>query len=91
MTRVTTALKGIVSRLARKIIMGENDWIVQMMLASSVGGQLQHSLEEIENVLPYAMADVTDHLVTKTTLMTQALDCRSRMRLQTRGHSAMAL
>ena len=54
---------------------GENDWIVQMMLTSSVG-EGEHdgvaSLEEVEEDMPSAMADVTEMIVKKATLVQQA-------------------
>lgn len=88
MIRVTTSLRGIIGRLAKKIVMGENDWVVQMMLASVRG--VTQSLEELEAEAPYAMVDVTDQLVKKTTtasttsnmsgLMRQAQERRNRMR-----------
>ena len=85
MIRVTTALRGIIGKLARRIILGENDWLVQMMLASSSpvdgGPATSISLEDLEdNVVPCAMADMTDHLVRKTTLMKQAQERRSKIR-----------
>ena len=85
MIRVTTALRGIIGKLARRIILGENDWVVQMMLASSSpvdgGPATSISLEDLEgNVVPCAMADMTDHLVRKTTLMKQAQERRSKIR-----------
>mmetsp|Transcript_1198 Transcript_1198/g.2995 ORF Transcript_1198/g.2995 Transcript_1198/m.2995 type:complete len:865 (-) Transcript_1198:165-2759(-) len=83
MIRVTTALRGIIGRLAKKIVMGENDWLVQMMMASvgcrgheggngdSSGGgpqqQQRSSLDGTEDNVPGAMADITDHLVRKQT------------------------
>ena len=55
---------------------GENDWIVQMMLASSSVGEGGHdgvaSLEEVEEDTPSAMADVTEMIVKKATLVQQA-------------------
>jgi len=89
MTRVTTALRGIIGKLAKKIILGENDWVVQMMSASSVpGGRavMSDTLDDLEgsSVVPRAMADVTDHLVKKTTLMKRAQERRSKLRSKTR-------
>jgi len=85
MIRVTTALRGIIGKLAKKIILGENDWVVQMMLASSSpvsgGPSTSISLEDLEGgVVPCAMADMTDNLVKKTTLMKQAQERRSKIR-----------
>lgn len=54
---------------------GENDWIVQMMLTSSVGEGGHDgvaSLEEVEEDMPSAMADVTEMIVKKATLIQQA-------------------
>jgi len=80
MTRVTSALRGIIGRLAKKIVMGENDWVVQMMLASVTGGAAQ-SLEEVEGEAPRAMADAAEGLISRTTgLMRQAQERRSRLR-----------
>ena len=88
MRRITSALQGIVARLAKKIVMGEQDWVCQMMLSSAGGesGQIS-SMNELEEMVPNAMADVTDHLVKKTTLvhektklMQQAHERRNRLR-----------
>ena len=90
MTHVTTALRGIIGRLARKIIMGENDWVVQMMLAMSLaagplpggGPATTISLEDLEgSMILCAMADMMDHFVKKTMLMTRAQERQSKIRL----------
>lgn len=86
MNRVSSALKGIISRLAKKILMGENDWMVQMMVAAA--GGVQNLEMDLESLLPNAMADFTDHLVKKTTLMGQAQKRRSHLR-STRGQHLM--
>lgn len=84
--RITKALRSIVRRLARKIIMGESDWIVQMMLATvgTASGDgtrgVISSLEELEEAAPCAMADATDHMVKCSTLVMQAHDRRRRRR-----------
>lgn len=65
MTRVMTALRGIIGKLARKIIMGENDWLAQMMQAASLGSKGS-------DAVPCAMTNVTDHIVTQTALMKKA-------------------
>lgn len=70
MTRIVSGLQGIAGRLAKKIIMGENDWIVQMMLTSvGVSGEVK-SLDELEQDMPQAFCNVTDHFVDKTTTLT---------------------
>jgi len=92
MIRVTAALRGIIGKLAKKIIQGENDWVVQMLLASSArgggGGAAAGGicLEDLEGsgAVPCAMADVTDHLVGKTTLMRQAQERRNMLRSKAR-------
>jgi hypothetical protein len=63
MIRITTALRGIIARLAKKIVAGESDWVGQMMLASTA--QVV-KFEELEGMLSCAMSDVSDCLVTKT-------------------------
>ena len=81
MTEITMALRDLISRFSRKIVTGENDWLVQLVLASV--GEEGHvsTLAEVEEVLPKAVADVTDHLVKKTTLVQQAQTMRnSRLR-----------
>lgn len=80
MIRVTAALRGIIGRLAKKIIMGENDWMIKMMLAmsslpSSGGGANPRVIG-----VPYAMTDVTDHLVKRTALMKDAHERRRKIR-----------
>ena len=80
MIRVTAALRGIIGRLAKKIIMGENDWMIEMMLArsslpSSGGGANSRVIG-----VPCAMTDVTDHLVKRTALMKDAHERRRKIR-----------
>jgi hypothetical protein len=58
--RVTTGLKGVVSKLVRDIITGDNGWIVQMM--TSVGANVLG----VDGSASYAMTNVTDQLVKKT-------------------------
>ena len=82
MNRVSSALKWIISRLAKKIIIGEIDWIVQMMVAAA--GGVQNFDMDLESVVPDVKADCTDHLVKKTTLIGQAQKRRSHLRT-TRG------
>lgn len=81
MTGITMALRNLISRFSRKIVTGENDWLVQLMLASVGDEGHVSTLAEVEEVLPMAVADVTDHLVKKTTLVQRAQAMRSsRMR-----------
>lgn len=100
MIQITTALRGIIGRLAKKIVMGENDWLVQMMLASvgDMGGPNPLSQQQfisggldkvVEEDVPHAMADVTDHLVGKQTtgLMRSAQERRSRLRSTRQQHN----
>ncbi|KAL7550292.1 hypothetical protein ACHAWF_013571 [Thalassiosira exigua] len=85
--RIGAALRGIVSRLARKIVMGENDWLVGMMLSSKKGGAgaprpgggVVPTKPEGADVLD-AVASATDRLVGTTALMKQAHVMRSSMR-----------
>lgn len=58
MTRVSSALKGIVTKMTRSIIMGDDTWITQM-LASVHGGAG-------DEYLVTATTDVTDHLIKKS-------------------------
>jgi hypothetical protein len=84
MIRITTALRGIIARLAKKIVAGESDWVGQMMLASTA--QVV-KFEELEGMLSCAMSDVSDCLVTsesdkmskKTAWMKQARERRARL------------
>jgi len=85
-TEITIALRDLISKFSRKIVTGESDWLVQLMLASV--GEEGHvsTLAEVEEVLPKAVADVTDHLVKKTTLVQQAHAMRnSRLRARREG------
>jgi hypothetical protein len=71
MVRVTAALRGIIGKLARQIVLGESEWMVQMMAASSSqlpggGGEDGQSGDTDESGDLCAMADVTDHLVNRT-------------------------
>ena len=79
MTQNITALREIIGRFSRKIVTGENDWLVQLMLASVGEGGHVSTLAEVEEVLPIAVVDVTDHLVKKTALFRRAQDKRSRL------------
>ncbi len=71
-TGITMALRRLVSRFSRKIVTGENDWLVQLMLASVGDGGRVSTLAEVEEVLPMAVADVADHLVKNSTLVQRA-------------------
>ena len=86
MNRVSSALKWIIARLAKNIIMGENDWMIQMMVAAA--GGVQNFDMDLESVVPDVKADCTDHLVKKTTLIGQAQKRRSHLRT-TRGSVAI--
>lgn len=83
MTGITMALRDLICRFSRKIVTGENDWLVQLMLASVGDGGHVSTLAEVEEVLPMAVAEVTDHLVKKTTLIQRAQAMRSN-RLRSR-------
>jgi hypothetical protein len=61
--RIITALRSIIARFARKIITGESDWVGQMMLAST---EPVVKVKELEDLVPCAIADVSNSLVKKT-------------------------
>lgn len=61
--RITTALRGIIARLARKVVSGESDWVGQMMLVSSSQAA---KFEEVEEMVPCAITDMSDNLVKKS-------------------------
>lgn len=93
-TRVMTALQKIISRLAMKILMGDDGWMVQMMLSSSPAGRgSMAGGHYLENADPHSMTNVTNLLVEKTTAvpMKQTRERRSRMRLSSTYHAAHAV
>ena len=63
MTRITTALRGIIARFVKKIVEGESDWVGQMMLVSTAPVV---KFEELEDMVTGAMSDVSKCLVKKT-------------------------
>ncbi len=63
MTRITTALRGIIARFVKKIVAGESDWVGQMMLVSTAPVV---KFEELEDMVPGAMSDVSKCLVKMT-------------------------
>jgi len=68
-TDVIVALQKITSRLARKIALGEDDWMVQMLPRSSSMARKEISSlakELFKNVVPHAKTDVT-HLLSENT------------------------
>jgi hypothetical protein len=78
---IIVALRHLISRFSRKIVTGESDWLVQLMLASVGDEGHVSTLAEVEEVLPMAVADVADHLVKKSTLVPRAQTMRnSRLR-----------
>lgn len=76
-SQVMTNLRNIIKHLARKIILGDTDWVAQLICASDGG---EGNADCFEGVIPCAMADATDHLVKKTALMQQAQERRSKVR-----------
>ncbi len=58
MTRVSSALKGIVAKMTRYIIMGHDAWMTQIL--ASVHGSSE------DEYLVAATIDLTDHLIQKT-------------------------
>ena len=63
MKRITTSLRGVIARLAKKIVTGESDWVGQMMLVSTA--QVV-KFDELDGMLSSAMSNVSDRLVEKT-------------------------
>lgn len=67
MTRISTAIRGIVAKMARNIVTGDNAWVTQMLTS------VDKNVSDDDIVVSVAMTDVTDQLIRKS-IMQQAQD-----------------